>query len=145
MHSIWHAGYPLLSLVGPKGISCFIVEKGTPGLSFGNKEKKVAVLVELNPPVCLISSVFQSSPLLSSSICLPSFILQSVSSSQFSCLSPLLSLPACLISSVFQPVSSLQFSSLSSLLSSPVCLISSVFQPVSSLQFSCLSYLFSPS
>ncbi|EGF82024.1 hypothetical protein BATDEDRAFT_86757 [Batrachochytrium dendrobatidis JAM81] len=26
---------------GPKGISCFIVEKGTPGLSFGKKEKKV--------------------------------------------------------------------------------------------------------
>ncbi|KAI8928928.1 isobutyryl-CoA dehydrogenase complexed with SubstrateLIGAND [Entophlyctis helioformis] len=25
----------------PKGISCFIVEKGTPGLSFGKKEKKV--------------------------------------------------------------------------------------------------------
>lgn len=26
---------------GPKGISCIIVEKGTPGLSFGKKEKKV--------------------------------------------------------------------------------------------------------
>ncbi|KAI9292602.1 acyl-CoA dehydrogenase NM domain-like protein, partial [Neoconidiobolus thromboides FSU 785] len=26
---------------GPKGISCFIVEKGTPGLSFGKKEKKL--------------------------------------------------------------------------------------------------------
>lgn len=26
---------------GPKGISCFLVEKGTPGLSFGEKEKKV--------------------------------------------------------------------------------------------------------
>lgn len=26
---------------GPKGISCVIVEKGTPGLSFGKKEKKV--------------------------------------------------------------------------------------------------------
>lgn len=26
---------------GPKGISCFIVERGTPGLEFGKKEKKV--------------------------------------------------------------------------------------------------------
>ncbi|XP_026047991.1 isobutyryl-CoA dehydrogenase, mitochondrial [Astatotilapia calliptera] len=26
---------------GPKGISCLVVEKGTPGLSFGKKEKKV--------------------------------------------------------------------------------------------------------
>jgi len=26
---------------GPKGISCVLVEKGTPGLSFGKKEKKV--------------------------------------------------------------------------------------------------------
>jgi alkylation response protein AidB-like acyl-CoA dehydrogenase len=27
--------------VGPKGISCIVVEKGTPGLSFGKKEKKL--------------------------------------------------------------------------------------------------------
>lgn len=27
--------------LGPKGISSLIVEKGTPGLSFGKKEKKV--------------------------------------------------------------------------------------------------------
>lgn len=26
---------------GSKGISCLVVEKGTPGLSFGKKEKKV--------------------------------------------------------------------------------------------------------
>ncbi|XP_057313865.1 isobutyryl-CoA dehydrogenase, mitochondrial-like isoform X2 [Hydractinia symbiolongicarpus] len=26
---------------GPKGITCFVVEKGTPGLEFGKKEKKV--------------------------------------------------------------------------------------------------------
>lgn len=26
---------------GPKGISCLAVEKGTPGLSFGKKERKV--------------------------------------------------------------------------------------------------------
>ena len=26
---------------GPKGISCILVEKGTPGLSFGKKERKV--------------------------------------------------------------------------------------------------------
>lgn len=26
---------------GAKGISCVVVEKGTPGLSFGKKEKKV--------------------------------------------------------------------------------------------------------
>lgn len=34
---------------GPKGISCLVVEKGTPGLSFGKKEKKVKftdVLIE---------------------------------------------------------------------------------------------------
>lgn len=28
---------------GPKGISCIVVEKGTPGLSFGKKEKKVSI------------------------------------------------------------------------------------------------------
>lgn len=28
---------------GPKGISCMLVENGTPGLSFGKKEKKVTV------------------------------------------------------------------------------------------------------
>ena len=32
--------------VGPKGISCFMVERGTAGLSFGAKEKKVL------PPLC---------------------------------------------------------------------------------------------
>lgn len=26
---------------GPKGISCLLIEKGTPGLSFGKKEKKM--------------------------------------------------------------------------------------------------------
>lgn len=26
---------------GPKGISCLVLEKGTPGLSFGKKERKV--------------------------------------------------------------------------------------------------------
>lgn len=26
---------------GPKGISCLLVEKGSPGLAFGKKEKKV--------------------------------------------------------------------------------------------------------
>lgn len=29
---------------GPKGISCLVVEKETPGLSFGKKEKKVESL-----------------------------------------------------------------------------------------------------
>ena len=28
-------------LSGAKGISCFVVEAGTPGLSFGKKERKV--------------------------------------------------------------------------------------------------------
>ena len=27
---------------GPKGVSCVLVEKDTPGLSFGKKEKKVS-------------------------------------------------------------------------------------------------------
>lgn len=30
---------------GPKGISCLVVEKGTPGLGFGKKEKKVQFTV----------------------------------------------------------------------------------------------------
>ena len=29
------------TVTGPKGISCFLVENGTPGLSFGAQEKKV--------------------------------------------------------------------------------------------------------
>lgn len=29
---------------GPRGISCVVVEKGTPGLSFGKKEKKVSAV-----------------------------------------------------------------------------------------------------
>ena len=28
----------------PKGISCVLVEKGTPGLSFGKKEEKVSLI-----------------------------------------------------------------------------------------------------
>uniref|UniRef100_A0A665TWF9 short-chain 2-methylacyl-CoA dehydrogenase n=1 Tax=Echeneis naucrates TaxID=173247 RepID=A0A665TWF9_ECHNA len=32
---------------GPKGISCLVVEKGTPGLSFGKKEKKVSASCSL--------------------------------------------------------------------------------------------------
>ena len=28
---------------GPKGISCFLVERGTPGLQFGKKEQKVSM------------------------------------------------------------------------------------------------------
>lgn len=28
---------------GPRGISCLVVEKDTPGLSFGKKEKKVHI------------------------------------------------------------------------------------------------------
>ena len=30
---------------GAKGISCLIVEKGTEGLSFGKKEKKVSIVI----------------------------------------------------------------------------------------------------
>lgn len=33
---------------GPKGISCLVVEKGTPGLSFGKKEKKVMNIFSVN-------------------------------------------------------------------------------------------------
>ena len=33
----------LLYSSGPKGISCFLVEKGSPGLGFGAKEKKVKI------------------------------------------------------------------------------------------------------
>ncbi|NP_001428066.1 isobutyryl-CoA dehydrogenase, mitochondrial isoform 4 [Homo sapiens] len=35
---------------GPKGISCIVVEKGTPGLSFGKKEKKLLTLVHFVAP-----------------------------------------------------------------------------------------------
>ena len=34
--------------VGPKGISSVIVEKGTPGLSFGKKERKVCLSMSIN-------------------------------------------------------------------------------------------------
>ena len=27
---------------GPKGISCLVIDKGTPGLEFGKKERKVS-------------------------------------------------------------------------------------------------------
>ena len=39
--SIFLARHDLIALIGSKGISCFLIEKGTPGLSFGKKEKKV--------------------------------------------------------------------------------------------------------
>ncbi|KAM3616690.1 uncharacterized protein V6R79_021788 [Siganus canaliculatus] len=39
---------------GPKGISCLVVEKGTPGLSFGKKEKKVEFLIKLLWLQCLL-------------------------------------------------------------------------------------------
>lgn len=32
----------LISSKGPKGITCILVENGTPGLEFGKKEKKVS-------------------------------------------------------------------------------------------------------
>lgn len=34
--------------VGPKGISSVIVQKGTPGLSFGKKERKVCLSMSIN-------------------------------------------------------------------------------------------------
>lgn len=34
---------------GPKGISCLVVEKGTPGLNFGKKEKKVIDFLTRGP------------------------------------------------------------------------------------------------
>ena len=37
---------------GPKGISCIMVEKGTPGLSFGKKEKKVRLLLYMYRDYC---------------------------------------------------------------------------------------------
>ena len=50
MHYVQH--YKTLMLnrwdnitVGPKGITCLMVEKGTPGMSFGAKEKKVRISV----------------------------------------------------------------------------------------------------
>ena len=33
---------------GPKGISCLLVEKGTPGLDFGKKEKKVITFIPIS-------------------------------------------------------------------------------------------------
>ena len=41
---------------GPKGITCLMVEKGTPGMSFGAKEKKVRVAVVYNTNyICNVS------------------------------------------------------------------------------------------
>ena len=37
---------------GPKGISTFLVEKGTPGLSFGKQEKKLGWNSQ---PTCIVS------------------------------------------------------------------------------------------
>ena len=31
----------MIVILGPKGITCILVEKGTPGLDFGKKERKV--------------------------------------------------------------------------------------------------------
>lgn len=49
---------------GPKGISCIVVEKGTPGLSFGKKEKKVSgysVVSNLNyESLCLLDQLLPS-------------------------------------------------------------------------------------
>ena len=35
----------------PKGISCILVEKGTPGLSFGQKEEKVCFLTSFSTSI----------------------------------------------------------------------------------------------
>ena len=40
--------YNNMICTGPGGISCFIVEKDSPGLSFGQKERKVRYSVHLN-------------------------------------------------------------------------------------------------
>ena len=32
----------MIVILGPKGITCILVEKGTPGLDFGKKERKVS-------------------------------------------------------------------------------------------------------
>ena len=37
---------------GPKGITCLMVEKGTPGMSFGAKEKKVSELLCIIHNIC---------------------------------------------------------------------------------------------
>ena len=47
-----HSLFPFL-VPGPKGISCVILEKDTPGLSFGAKERKVGCAVAL--PVAAVS------------------------------------------------------------------------------------------
>lgn len=49
---------------GPKGISCIVVEKGTPGLSFGKKEKKVSGYSIVSNPnyesLCLLDQLLPS-------------------------------------------------------------------------------------
>ena len=42
---------------GAKGISCLVVEKGTPGLDFGQKEKKVLTVLYLDC-LCHITVMF---------------------------------------------------------------------------------------
>lgn len=48
---------------GPKGISCIVVEKGTPGLSFGKKEKKVSGYSIVSNPTSLCYLLDQLLPL----------------------------------------------------------------------------------
>lgn len=43
-----------LGCTGPGGVSCLVVEKGTPGLSFGAQERKVCVLPSTNAMQCLL-------------------------------------------------------------------------------------------
>ncbi|XP_078289091.1 isobutyryl-CoA dehydrogenase, mitochondrial isoform X4 [Panthera onca] len=43
---------------GPKGISCIVVEKGTPGLSFGKKEKKGFINRERCPKCCPVGQPY---------------------------------------------------------------------------------------
>ena len=47
-HMINHVTFAIPDCViftGPGGISCFIVEKDSPGLSFGQKERKVTYFI----------------------------------------------------------------------------------------------------
>ena len=42
---------------GPKGITCLMVEKGTPGMSFGVKEKKVNELLFVVYHICSVNNI----------------------------------------------------------------------------------------
>uniref|UniRef100_A0A8B9JW15 short-chain 2-methylacyl-CoA dehydrogenase n=1 Tax=Astyanax mexicanus TaxID=7994 RepID=A0A8B9JW15_ASTMX len=68
---------------GPKGISCVVVEKGTPGLSFGKKEKKVMWLSAESTASCSLGAAHASVQLARDHLCVRKQFGETLSNSQF--------------------------------------------------------------